>query len=119
TFAPGHGRTLLALHGVAVHVFAGETVEGSDQVGTDALWGVVVIEGEARVDQHGAAIGPQRDPGHGLHAAGDDKARLAAGHLAGRHVAGFQTRGAEAVDLNSRYLLIVTGHQRGNARDVA
>ena len=93
-------------------------MERCDEVGADALRHEVAREGDRGVDRPGAAVGAHRDPRHALDAAADGGERLTRHHLGRRHVHGLQTGGAEAVDLHAGHRLVVSGHQRGDARDV-
>ena len=114
SLGPSRGGALLALHRIGVHVVAGEAVQGGDQVGRDALGHEVVLEGRGRVDRPGPAVCAHRHPAHRFDPAPDGHLGLAGHHLGGGHVAGFEARGAEAVNLNpGRDLVVVCAQDRG------
>ena len=94
-------RPLLGLERKRIHVLAGKTVEGGDQVGTDALRhkqrGAVGL----RVLRPRAAVRADGHAAHAFHTTGHHQVFPAAADLHGRHVDRFQTRGAEAVELDA------------------
>ncbi|GHA45379.1 hypothetical protein GCM10010372_51700 [Streptomyces tauricus] len=60
TAGPHVRGPLLGPDGVRVHVLARETVDGRDQVGTDALRHEVRVERGLRIRGHGAAVAAHR-----------------------------------------------------------
>jgi len=108
----------LTLDGVGVHLLAGETLEGGDQVGAHALRHEVQRPRDLRVDRPRTAVHAHGAAGHVLHAAAHHHVGLARHDLRGRRVHGLEARGAEAVELLARDVLRIARHQRGDARDV-
>ena len=117
-FLPGLGGALLAFHGIAVDIIAGETVLGRDQVGGDALGHDVMVEGDFRIGAHGPAIGAHRHARHGFDTAANGEIGFAGHDFRGRHVHGFQAGGAETVELIARRRLGIVRIDHGGAGNV-
>lgn len=103
------GGPLLGERRVLVDVAPGESLDGGDEVGADALRHEVDLEVGHRVVEPRAAVGGHRHPGHRLDTAREDEVLPAGAHLGCGQVDGLQARGTEAV-------LLHTGDRVGQAR---
>ena len=109
---------LLGARGVCVDVLAGESLDGGDQVGADALRDDVVVEAGGGIGEQRAAVGAHRYAAHRLDAARDHQVVPARTHLLRCGVDGLEAGGAEPVELHTSDGV---GHARGDhrgARDV-
>ena len=73
----------------------------------------VVVNRDARINGDCAAVGAHWHARHALNAAGDIAVACAAADLIGRDVYGLKTRGAEAVDRETRDAFIEIGGENG------
>ena len=104
--------------GVGVQLVTGDTVEGGDEVGGDALRDEVVVEGGLRVHGQGAAVGAHRDARHGLDATGQHEVVEAGADLHRTVVDGGQAGGTVTVELHTGDGVGQAGIERGGAGDV-
>ena len=115
---PRRCRARLAFDSEGVDVFARVSVLRGDQIGTDALRDEGRAPRKLRVGRPGAPSGAHRDAAHALHAATDDEVDVARLHLGCRDVDGLETRGAEAIQLNTGNAVVVARDHRRHAPDV-
>ena len=112
--ALGSSSALLRCHGKNVHIGAAETFNRRNQVRTNALRHKANARVGVRVLRPRAAIRSNWHPAHAFHATSDDQVFPTRGHFLRRHVDGFQTRGAKAVDLHPRGAEVPARFQRCN-----
>jgi hypothetical protein len=116
---PCRGSLLLRTRRVCVDIFAGEALDGRDQVGADALWDEADAVVGLGVAGPRAAVGAHRHATHRLDAAGEHQVVPSGAHLLGTEIDCLQARGAEAVELKTAGCLGQAGHQACGAGDVA
>ncbi len=117
-FAPGCRGALLALDRIGVDVVAGEAVFGRDQIRGNPLRHEIMRDRNGRIDGPGAAGGADADPAHQLDAAADRHVLLSGHDLRGGEIHRVETGGTEAIDLNARHAVAITGDQRRRACDI-
>ena len=114
---PGPGGAFLALDSISVDVITAIAIFGGDQIGGYALRDKIFLKDESRVSHAAQTVAAHRNARHGFDAAADRKIGFAGADLARRNVDRFQTRTAEAVDLDRRGGVGIAGLECCHAAD--
>ena len=114
-FVPSLARTALAFRGVGVDIGAGVAFEGGDEIGTDALRGVVIMQRDVGIGGPGAAVVAKDGAAHRFDAAADARFHHATADLRGDGVHRIEAGAAEAVDLKARNRLGIARIERRRA----